>query len=554
MLKRDLVLSNHKGLAMQIEAKLSVDNSSALQLRSMRLTPQELEEIMRQEQEHLERSNAAAMNAKVNQILGSDYGLDANKLNYFAPNFYSHNVSYDKFGNTIFGSAYNSFLKNGISGFYGDVLNTAGKSSYLDTPIGKMEVFLDLDNMNGKYNAGKISSMGKLINLDVNQDGFLDADDEYFDKLKLKGYNSEGEEVVLKLSDVYNALDLTRFVNTQKDIDAEIAKYGHSKLKNGTSLFRPEESYKRIDEKGIKNLKLFFKNNGIEDGWIDLRESYKDEFGLERFVYADIMESLKFSYKKTGANKRMHLEELRFSIYDGRNETNKATASSHLSDIRNRFNAMYNDYYRQDNKQSMDLNGRVNFREPANKLAIQREFQVVTGTKFSEAKFKEFYQGLNDPKTAEQYAYSLKDTDSVVAMKLHDNGKLSFVFDSGRSVSVDIRDIFVTDGEFNLTEKQQRSSTMSDATSLNEEELNKLDFTQVGVQTDNGIISLADLGIQFIQKDMLANGQTGFTLVKGDGSTLAALDLYRIRSVESMLLFSELSEKDKLRPKFEKEA
>lgn len=131
MLKRDLVLSNHKGLAMQIEAKLgavnlnitklSVDNSSALQLRSMRLTPQELEEIMRQEQEHLERSNAVAMNVKVNRILGSDYGLDANKLNYFTPNFYSHNVSYDKFGNTIFGSAYNGFLKNGISGFYGDV-------------------------------------------------------------------------------------------------------------------------------------------------------------------------------------------------------------------------------------------------------------------------------------------------------------------------------------------------------------------------------------------------------------------------------------------------
>lgn len=519
-----------------------------------KITSQELEEIKRREQERLELSKAAAMNTKVDRILGGDYGLDANKLNYFTPNFYSHNASYDKYGNIIFDSAYNSFSKSGISGFYGDVLNAAGRSSYLDTPVGKMEVFLDLDNMNGKYDAGKISSMGKLINLDINQDGFLDADDEYFDKLKLKGYNSEGEEVVLKLSDVYNALDLTKFVNTQKDIDAEISKYGHSKLKNGISLFRPEESYKRIDEKSIKNLRLFFKNNGTEDGWIDLRESYKDGFGLERFVYADIMESLKFAYKKTGVNKRTHLEELRFSIYDGRNEANKTTASSHLGDIRNRFNAMYNDYYRQDNKQPIDLNGRVNFREPVNKLAIQREFQVITGMKFSEAKFKEFYQGLNDPKTAEQYAHSLKDMDSVVAMKLHDDGKLSFVFDSGRSVSVDIRDVFVTDGEFNLTEKQQRASTMSNAVSLNEEELNKLDFTQVGVQTDNGIISLADLGIQFIQKDMLTNGQIGFTLVKGDGSTLAALDLYKIRSVESMLLFSELSEKDKLRPKFEKEA
>ncbi len=96
---------------------------------------------------------------------------------------------------------------------------------------------------------------------------------------------------------------------------------------------------------------------------------------------------------------------------------------------------------------------------------------------------------------------------------------------------------------------------MSEATSLEEEDLNALDFAQVGVQTDDEVLSLADLGIEFIQKEMFKNGRIGFVLTKGDDTTLIASDLYKIQSVEDMVKFAELEEKDKLRAtKFEKEA
>lgn len=106
-------------------------------------------------------------------------------------------------------------------------------------------MFLDLEGDNDKYGVGKLEYLGQLINLDVNKDGFLDSSDEFFDKLKLRGYNSAGEEVILKFSDVYKALDLTKFVHTQKDVDK--ARENGDRISNGTSLFAPELSYKKIE-------------------------------------------------------------------------------------------------------------------------------------------------------------------------------------------------------------------------------------------------------------------------------------------------------------------
>ncbi|TLD82864.1 hypothetical protein LS70_006125 [Helicobacter sp. MIT 11-5569] len=389
-----------------------------------------------------------------------------------------------------------------------NTLNNTGKSKFLDTPIGQMEVFLDLEGDNDKYGIGKVGFMGQLINLDNNRDGFLDSSDEFFDKLKLRGYDSNGEEVVLKLSDVYNSLDLTKFVKTQKEIDNKYTA-------NGTTLFRPEESYKEIEQGQFKQL---FKEYGNKDGWIKM-----DSLPM----------GMNFAYKKPSLDGSTRLQS--FSIGASNNDKDK----SYIENMQSRFNAMYQNYYTDNSF--------------ASKFAIKQEFQTITGMQFSEAKFKEFYEGLNNPKTAEKYANALKDMDAVIAMKLNDDGTITLKFDSGRTLEV--KELYSTNGEFNLTEKGERASLMSEATNLNDEELNKLDFTQIGMQTDNGIISLADLGIQFIQKEMFKNGKTAFVLTKENGSTLIASDLYKIRSVENMLLFEELKEKDKLRAtKFEREA
>lgn len=506
---------------------------------------------------------------RVSNVLGtysglswSSYNLNYNKLNYFTPNSYSHSIEYSKTGereaifvpsrthyalevdakgsNPYWELEQTRFGDNlsGISvgrGVY-NMLNAAGKSQYLNTPFGEMQVFLDLDDDNDKYGVGNLDFMGQLINLDINQDGFLDSSDEFFDKLKLKGYNSAGEEVILKLNDVYNALDLSKFVNTQKDVGAwrqdrtyesNGILYGKPVVANGTHLFRPEESYKRLNEDSANKFKEMFKNNADESGWIDFTKTYKDKNGLEHLVYENLLDKLDLAYSKVGLNGESRLERLRFNGYDGRYGDNKA----YLEDLKERFNKMYQDYYSKE----------------GNTLAIQREFQVITGMKFSESKFKEFYEGLNNPATAMKYANALKDVDSVVAMKLNDNGMVTLKFNSGREISVDINDLWSSDGEFNVTDKGERASVMSEATSLNEEELNKLDFSEIGIDSNGSIVSLAELGVEFIRKETFSNGRSAFVLTTGSGKELVASTLYKIRSVEDMVKFAELEEKDKLR-------
>lgn len=502
------------------------------------------------EQERIRQARESTR-ARVLNVLGSNsiqsFGLrDSNsslngdKLNYFTPSFYSHSISYDEFGNTIFDNAYRW---NGANGG-GDMLNAAGKSQYLNTPVGEMQVFLDLDDDNDQYGVGSIEYMGQLINLDDNQDGFLDSSDEFFSKLKLKGYNSKGEEVILKFSDVYNSLDLTKFVNTQRDVEENIKKYGYNKgnLESGTSLFRPEESYKKLNDTQKDQIRKMFAENADESGWIDLTKTYKDEYRLERLTFEKLLKNLDFAYSKTDLNGGLKLERLRFSGYDGREDWKYGKQESYLAGLQNRFNKMYNDYYNN---------------EKADKLAIRREFQAISGLKFSEANFREFYNGLNSSSTVMKYASALKSVDSVVAMRLDDNGMMTLKFDSGRTMRLSLDELYTSNGDFNdLTERSERASAFSEAMSFDEEDLNKLDFNKIGadINMNGSITSLAELGVEFIRKLSFQNGRSAFILTTGDGKELVANALHKIQNVENMIRFSELEEKDKLRgSKFEME-
>lgn len=474
-------------------------------------------------------------------LKSSNSSLNGDKLNYFTPSFYSHSISYDEFGRTNFDNAYrwNEKANGG-----GNMFNAAGKSQYLNTPVGEMQVFLDLDNDNDQYGVGSIEYMGQLINLDDNQDGFLDSSDEFFSKLKLKGYNSKGEEVILKFSDVYNSLDLTKFVNTQRDVEENIKKYGYNKgnLESGTSLFRPEESYKKLNDTQKDQIRKMFAENADESGWIDLTKTYKDEYRLERLTFEKLLKNLDFAYSKTDLNGGLKLERLRFSGYDGREDWKYGKQESYLAGLQNRFNKMYNDYYNN---------------EKADKLAIRREFQAITGLKFSEANFREFYNGLNSSSTAMKYASALKSVDSVVAMRLDDNGMMTLKFDSGRTMRLSLDELYTSNGDFNdLTERSERASAFSEAMSFDEEDLNKLDFNKIGadINMNGSITSLAELGVEFIRKLSFQNGRSAFILTTGDGKELVANALHKIQNVENMIRFSELEEKDKLRgSKFEME-
>ncbi|MCI2235317.1 MULTISPECIES: hypothetical protein [Helicobacter] len=541
---------------MHIKPKLVSNNLGTLETNgNFKLTEETIKESQEQariakEQERIRQARESTR-ARVLNVLGSNsiqsFGLkssnsslNGDKLNYFTPSFYSHSISYDEFGRTNFDNAYRWSGANGG----GDMLNAAGKSQYLNTPVGEMQVFLDLDDDNDQYGVGSIEYMGQLINLDDNQDGFLDSSDEFFSKLKLKGYNSKGEEIILKFSDVYNSLDLTKFVNTQRDVEENIKKYGYNKgnLESGTSLFRPEESYKKLNDTQKDQIRKMFAENADESGWIDLTKTYKDEYRLERLTFEKLLKNLDFAYSKTDLNGGLKLERLRFSGYDGRDDRKYGKQESYLAGLQNRFNKMYHDYYNN---------------EEADKLAIRREFQAITGLKFSEANFREFYNGLNSSSTAMKYASALKSVDSVVAMRLDDNGMMTLKFDSGRTMRLSLDELYTSNGDFNdLTERSERASAFSEAMSFDEEDLNKLDFNKIGadINMNGSITSLAELGVELIRKLSFQNGRSAFILTTGDGKELVANALHKIQNVENMIRFSELEEKDKLRgSKFEME-
>ena len=541
---------------MHIKPKLVSNNLGTIETNgNFKLTEETIKESQEQariakEQERIRQARESTR-ARVLNVLGSNsiqsFGLkssnsslNGDKLNYFTPSFYSHSISYDEFGRTNFDNAYRWSGANGG----GDMLNAAGKSQYLNTPVGEMQVFLDLDDDNDQYGVGSIEYMGQLINLDDNQDGFLDSSDEFFSKLKLKGYNSKGEEIILKFSDVYNSLDLTKFVNTQRDVEENIKKYGYNKgnLESGTSLFRPEESYKKLNDTQKDQIRKMFAENADESGWIDLTKTYKDEYRLERLTFEKLLKNLDFAYSKTDLNGGLKLERLRFSGYDGRDDRKYGKQESYLAGLQNRFNKMYHDYYNN---------------EEADKLAIRREFQAITGLKFSEANFREFYNGLNSSSTAMKYASALKSVDSVVAMRLDDNGMMTLKFDSGRTMRLSLDELYTSNGDFNdLTERSERASAFSEAMSFDEEDLNKLDFNKIGadINMNGSITSLAELGVELIRKLSFQNGRSAFILTTGDGKELVANALHKIQNVENMMRFSELEEKDKLRgSKFEME-
>ncbi|WP_304400584.1 hypothetical protein, partial [Helicobacter rodentium] len=533
---------------IHIKPKLVSNNLGTIETNgNFKLTEETIKESQEQakiaaEQERIRQARESTR-ARVLNVLGSNsiqsFGLkssnsslNGDKLNYFTPSFYSHSISYDEFGRTNFDNAYRW---NGANGG-GDMLNAAGKSQYLNTPVGEMQVFLDLDDDNDQYGVGSIEYMGQLINLDDNQDGFLDSSDEFFSKLKLKGYNSKGEEVILKFSDVYNSLDLTKFVNTQRDVEENIKKYGYNKgnLESGTSLFRPEESYKKLNDTQKDQIRKMFAENADESGWIDLTKTYKDEYRLERLTFEKLLKNLDFAYSKTDLNGGLKLERLRFSGYDGREDWKYGKQESYLAGLQNRFNKMYNDYYNN---------------EKTDKLAIRREFQAISGLKFSEANFREFYNGLNSSSTVMKYASALKSVDSVVAMRLDDNGMMTLKFDSGRTMRLSLDELYTSNGDFNdLTERSERASAFSEAMSFDEEDLNKLDFNKIGadINMNGSITSLAELGVEFIRKLSFQNGRSAFILTTGDGKELVANALHKIQNVENMIRFSELEEKDKL--------
>ena len=73
-------------------------------------------------------------------------------------------------------------------------LNDYAYEKTIKTSLGDVEVFLDLYDDNDKLGIGKLDANGFLFNFDSNKDGVINSGDKYFDKLKVRGYDKDGNE------------------------------------------------------------------------------------------------------------------------------------------------------------------------------------------------------------------------------------------------------------------------------------------------------------------------------------------------------------------------
>ncbi|PPB66154.1 hypothetical protein [Campylobacter hyointestinalis] len=413
-------------------------------------------------------------------------------------------------------------------------LNSYANSNLIDTKFGKAELFLDLAGDNDRLGVGSFSSNSQLFRFDSDGNGFVDKNDTYFDKLKIRAYDKDGNEIIKKLSEVVDSINLKDFIDTksnaikkleaQKDNYGTIEAYENSlqslKDYNPYSIFKAEVRYESMNENDIKELSKL----ANEDGWIDASKLQ----GLANLAYA-----------KQGIDGNYKLEEL--SYLDTNNKTNSYTNEQY-----SKFNSLYEDYMAEfealngffdSYKQTASSEIMAEFGEmienpefkSTRMLKIESEFTAITGLNFTIDNLQKVKDSFE--KDRANTANMLKDTDALTAIKINKNGTFTLKFNSGREINVD--KLYKDSGKAFDVELNLNAEFMS------EEELNQnLDLSVSAANIKDKITgevqtkSLKDLGVQIIKK--LTNGK--FALQTNDGRNIIVDQIYT--------MFNQISNQD----------
>lgn len=459
-------------------------------------------------------------------------------------------------------------------------LNSLGQSKTLKTAMGQAEVYLDY--FGDGLEISQIQKMGDLFRLDSNGDGFLNRDDEMFSKLKIKVDKGNGESKIANLSDVVGTIDLYDFIkgydknnasqikewrdnfHTERQIMIngkmtlnsfypyeDIRLYRDDEMK----LFPPEQRYKQIKQEDIRAM---FEAYGDSEGWINLKDKAVNE---ALFASGDIITN--FAYKKTNLAGVEVLEEFnvvdrldngsRTPKYEGMNirEFEEAWYRDHPRETNyeqgyaEAFNELYNNYYRFkesfESKKAEFLNDEFVSQEYKDKIArmdksaemraIEEEFEKITGMGFSEARFEEFKNAINDPIKQKETIAAMSDLDAVTSMKLEKDGRITLRFDSGREILVE--GLYNDTGELHITKKGERASISLEAQSMTSKELNNLNFKEYGIKEGDNIISLQEIGAKMIERLNNANGKfLGFVITTHSNKEIIVDNLYNIFTLD----------------------
>ena len=447
-------------------------------------------------------------------------------------------------------------------------LNDYAYSNTLKTKYGEVEVFLDIYGDNDKLGTTKLENNSYLFSFDSNNDGVLDQKDILFDKLKVRGYDKDGNEKIANLSDVMSRVDLRQFISTNvinhnqikreelnhkatitnnpdlyvdtKDID-----YRHSYYASDpNTLFAAENRYEKIEKNDINN---FFKKYAQNDGWVDLR--HNNIFGKDS--------SFKnFAYLKVGFDDTARLSEFN-PIIEPSKDYKKDENFSYTKFQKDSFMKFYKDYnaeFDAYNKMIENLgNNLKKFEEnsdsyisklektkSAKMIAMENEFKQATGLEFSISNLKKVKKAfITNEATA---AASLQDSDSVIAMKLNKDGTIRLKFDSGREI--DVKELYNDTGKLN-TSSELKTSINLEAKEMNNVQLNSLDFKDIGFMQGDKIVSLKDAGAIAIAN--LSNKfESKFLISLNNGKSISTREIYNISYLENDLKSKEkIDERDK---------
>ena len=434
-------------------------------------------------------------------------------------------------------------------------LNDYASENILKTKYGDVEVFLDLYGDNDKLGIGKFSSNAILFNFDSNGDGILNSSDKLFSKLKVRGYDKDGNEKIANLSDVTSGIDLTQFIKKDidinhrrkqiEDLNTKLKEKGKTQIdisrvdnrffyynENPYTVFAPESRYKKAEADSIKN---FFDAYADKDGWVDLRNN--NVFNKNSLFN-------NFAYVKAGFDGKLKLSEFNPII------SSKKTSDdfSYENYQRDSFMKFYRDYEKESTAHAKDVEwlsknlkeynvenadeyiSRLKGSKSSYMIAMENEFQKATRLEFSPENLEKVKRAFDaNPNKA---ALMMNDSDSVIAMKLNDNGSITLKFDSGREIEV--TELYSDTGKL-LGDKTRRASLNLETKAMSDIELGSISFNNIGIlDTDGKYKTLQEIGASAIKSFSTKHGKQ-FLIYLGDNKTLTAKDLYNISFLNNEL-------------------
>ena len=434
-------------------------------------------------------------------------------------------------------------------------LNDYASENILKTKYGDVEVFLDLYGDNDKLGIGKFSSNAILFNFDSNGDGILNSSDKLFSKLKVRGYDKDGNEKIANLSDVTSGIDLAQFIKKDidinhrrkqiEDLNAKLKEKGKTQIdiskidnrifyynENPYTVFVPESRYKKAEADSIKS---FFDAYADKDGWVDLRNN--NVFNKNSLFN-------NFAYAKAGFDGNLKLSEFNPII------SSKKTSDdfSYENYQRDSFMKFYRDYEKESTAHAKDVEwisknlkeynvenadeyiSRLNGSKSSYMIAMENEFQKATRLEFSPENLEKVKRAFEaNPNKA---ALMMNDSDSVIAMRLNDNGSITLKFDSGREIEV--TELYSDTGKL-LGDKTRRASLNLETKAMSDIELGSISFNNIGIlDTDGKYKTLQEIGASAIKSFSTKHGKQ-FLIYLGDNKTLTAKDLYNISFLNNEL-------------------